>query len=133
MNAADASFQSSLKLCTRAETQIWRTGEFGLTTNFAGGSSNSMESAPALLSTSKSCRSEARSSARCRDVSACSDRVRNSFSSTMKPTSAARAQPNGHLILDKADHPPSLLVKTADANDFSLFEEVTSAGKSWKA
>ena len=54
VNASDASFQSSLKLCTRAETQICRTGAFGLTTNFAGGSSNSIESAPALWSTSKS-------------------------------------------------------------------------------
>jgi hypothetical protein len=45
-NSAEASFQSSLKLFTRAETQICRTGELGLTTNFAGGSSNSIANAP---------------------------------------------------------------------------------------
>ena len=57
--AGRAASQSSLKLFECAETQIWRTGEFGLTTNFAGGSSNSIASAPALKSASKSCLSEA--------------------------------------------------------------------------
>ena len=41
--AVRAASQSSLKLCTWAETQICRTGELGLTTNRSRGSSNSID------------------------------------------------------------------------------------------
>ena len=53
-NPPRPSSQLSLKLVECAEIQICRTGEFGLKTNFPGGSSNSTESAPAWKSGSKS-------------------------------------------------------------------------------
>src|SRR6185369_14659377 len=62
--------QSSLKLLECAETQIWRTGELGLTTNFAGGSSNSSVKAPELKSDSKGNFSEAAERRRLRSSSA---------------------------------------------------------------
>src|SRR5258706_8037411 len=58
-NAFRAGSQSNLKLFMCAETQTCRTGAFGLTTNLAGGDSNSIASAPELKSASKSCCSAA--------------------------------------------------------------------------
>jgi hypothetical protein len=52
-NASCAASQLNLKLLECAESQICRTGEFGLTTNLAFGSSNSIERAPELKSGSK--------------------------------------------------------------------------------
>ena len=53
MNAPAASDQESLKLVESAEIQIWRTGAFGVMTNFiSSGSSNSTSSLPLPPSTS---------------------------------------------------------------------------------
>src|SRR5271154_2235201 len=80
-NALFALSQSSLKLFECAETQIWRTGEFGLTTNFPGGDSNSIAKAPELKSASKSNSSAAVKRRRLRASKASSARSLNSCSS----------------------------------------------------
>src|ERR1019366_1600812 len=85
------SLQSSLKLCTRAETQICLTGELGLTTNRAGGSSNSTVRAPSWRSTSNSYCAAAFSSARSRRVSEASDFIRNCCSSSKSKFSSGVA------------------------------------------
>lgn len=84
-------FQSSLWLFTCADTQICRTGAFGLTTNRSRGSSNSTVSAPAFMSTSKSYSSLAAASFRYRSSIASPAARENSCSLIISFSVAAAA------------------------------------------